>query len=283
MTTSIKNFMERFYMNKLLNSFLLTILLSSNSVLSDTNLITVNGIKLDVRIKGQEYKIIEFESGFGTDASVWNPITDKLSSDYKTIQYSRAELGNSQKAEKLRTIDESVSDLKELLLALNLYSPVILVGHSFGSLLPTEVVQSFPEFINALVLVDPDTTSQRNAFKSVNVQRVAKDDQLLLEYMPSNLQQRYQLLIKQLDKLQTKNVPTPSSIPVVLLTSTKVYKQPFVFEETPEGCKIWLHQHRALIEKPKRSAHIPLNKIGHNIHTDKPNLIIDAIGLSQSL
>lgn len=270
-------------MNKLLIIFSLTILLLSNSVLSASTHIAVNGINLDVRIKGQGNKVVIFESGFGTNASVWNSVADKISSDYKTIQYSRAGLGNSQKAEKLRTIDESVSDFKELLLALNINSPVILVGHSLGGLLATKVAQTFPELIGALVLVDPATMSQRHAFKSIDAQRVAKDDQLLLEYMPSNLQQRYRLLIQQLDNLQTRNVPFPSYLPVVLLTSTMEYKQPFVFEETPEGRIVWLQQHRTLIEKSKRSAHILLNQIGHNIHTDKPKLIVDAIELSQSL
>jgi pimeloyl-ACP methyl ester carboxylesterase len=219
---------------------------------------------------------VVFESGFGQGADVWKAVTGNLGDECHCVAYTRADVGKSELAGRPRTIQQHLDDLGAVIAALSHGHKVVLVGHSYGGLLATEFARQHPELVASLVLVDPATMGQRRAFMAVDRKRVLADDKTLLGVLPPALGAQYLLLTKQLDAAGAATVRPMPDVPVVLMTSTQVASEPFVFEETAAGKSIWKAQHAALFATFTRGIHRYFDT-GHNIHREKPKAVADAI------
>ncbi len=229
--------------------------------------------ELAYTLTGEGKQTIVFEAGFGTDASVWKPVLEAINAPARLLTYSRAGLGNSPAASEPMTIEAHLKDLETLLSSLEIQGDVILVGHSYGGLLAAEYAAAHEEQVSALVLIDPATRGQRALFRSVDAERVKADDAMLLGYMPPSMKSAYQILMDQMDEASSDVAPVSADLPVVLFTSTKHYDEPFVFEETDMGRKLWLDMHKALISDSRDAVHIRLSNVGHNIHKEAPERV----------
>ena len=227
--------------------------------------------------EGQGAKRVIFESGFGQPAQVWTGIMQNLGESYTSISYSRSGLGKSKGDGQPRTIDEHLNDLLAVVRFSAGDAKVILVGHSYGGLLATEFARRYPDLLSGLVLVDPATLHQRITFKKLANNQVIADDKKLLAMLPPSMAKDYQLLIDQLDGMQNINVAQYPELPIVLLTSTKVEAEPFVFEESALGKNAWKDLHAQLFSQFSRGMHIQVADAGHNLHRERPELVIDAV------
>lgn len=229
-----------------------------------------NAANLEYYDAGSSEYVVVFEAGFGSDATTWQAVIDELDGELRTINYSRAGLGSSPAASSPRSIKQHISDLRILLTSLDVSANVIMVGHSYGGLVAAEMVQTHPNMIAGLVLVDPATLAQRTAFKNADAARVSADDEMLLQFMPTDLQGDYKKLIDQMDNYNGGVVPLPDAIPVTLFTSTATFEKPFVFEETNAGRASWLNLHKELLREVRHSTHVLVPDAGHNIHIERP-------------
>ncbi|MCV2886089.1 alpha/beta hydrolase [Aestuariibacter sp. AA17] len=262
-------------MNQYKILLLISTLLFTSTMQAKDIKIPIEGYQLHATKQGQGSNIVVFESGFGSDASVWDTIVAQLPSTYTSITYSRAGIGKSESDGNPKSIKEHVKGLKTVLDHLNISNKVTLVGHSYGGIIVTEFLKSAPERVSGLVLVDPATLGQRVAYKKENETRVLQDDSKLLGYMPPHMASQYQKLIEQLDI--TKDHESYPDVPVSIITSTHVAKQPFTLEETKEGKEIWKQLHTNLFNHFNNGLHIKTSEVGHNIHKQNPELVIDAI------
>lgn len=229
-----------------------------------------NAANLEYYDAGNSEYVVVFEAGFGSDATIWQVVIDELDGELRTINYSRAGLGSSPAAPSPRSIEQHISDLKILLTSLEVSANVIMVGHSYGGLIAAEMVQTHPDLIAGLVLVDPATRAQRTVFKKLDAERVSADDEKLIQFMPANLHGDYKSLIDQMDNYIGEVVPLPVEIPVTLFTSTATFEEPFVFEETNVGRAAWLNLHKELLREVKHNTHVLVPDAGHNIHNERP-------------
>src|SRR5262249_14316459 len=71
------------------------------------------------------------------------------------ILYDRAGTGFSARVRLPRTAGQVVDELRELMKAVELPGPYILVGHSLGGLYARRYAQLFPGEVTGLVLLDP--------------------------------------------------------------------------------------------------------------------------------
>lgn len=234
------------------------------------------GYRLQAEQQGEGAMTVVFESGFGQGGGVWKDVIANLGAQCNCITYARAGLGKSGTDGKPKTIAEDVQDLAAVIDATAPGSKVLLVGHSYGGLLATEFARLHPEKLQGLVLVDPATMAQRREAMQVDRERVLADDKALLAMLPPNLAADYRELIAQLDSDAVRVPDSEPDLPVVLLTSTNVAPEPFVFEETAQGKALWKRQHAALFAGYTRGMHEYL-ATGHNIHREKPEAVADAI------
>jgi pimeloyl-ACP methyl ester carboxylesterase len=117
-------------------------------------LVSVNHRRLHVFDQGSGEPAVILEAGLAASSLSWSHVQPLIGQFTRAISYDRAGLGWSDAGSTL-TLQEIINDLKQLLEALRVDSPCILVGHSFGSLVVRAFAYEFPQNVAGLVLVDP--------------------------------------------------------------------------------------------------------------------------------
>jgi len=118
-------------------------------------MLDLQGYRLHVRCEGQGPVTILLEAGLNDCSLQWRRLQQLLAQRATTCSYDRAGLGWSDSSPNPPTINNAVSDLHAVVQSLQKPTPLILVGHSYGSLLVRTYAQRYPENVVALVLLDP--------------------------------------------------------------------------------------------------------------------------------
>lgn len=111
--------------------------------------------RLHVNCQGQGPVSVILEAGLNEFSVHWYRVQSLLAQHTKTCSYDRAGLGWSEVSHNPSTLQNMVNDLEVVIQSVNQGRPLILVGHSYGSLIVRRYAQLHPENIRALVLVDP--------------------------------------------------------------------------------------------------------------------------------
>ncbi len=93
-------------------------------------------------------------------SSCWGWLAPELASFANVFSYDRAGLGWSEPRQGLRSAKELARELHDLLLALKLRPPFVLLGHSMGALVNRAFLKLFPHELAALVWIDPAHPAQ---------------------------------------------------------------------------------------------------------------------------
>ena len=118
-------------------------------------MLELQGYRLHVRCEGQGPVTILLEAGLNDFSLHWSRVQQLLSRETRTCSYDRAGLGWSDPSPNPPTIENAANDLHAVLGSLSRPTPLILVGHSYGSLLLRMYAQQYPKDIRAIVLLDP--------------------------------------------------------------------------------------------------------------------------------
>jgi pimeloyl-ACP methyl ester carboxylesterase len=118
-------------------------------------MVEVQGHRLHVRCEGQGPVTVLLESGLNDFSLQWSRLQPLVAQAARTCSYDRAGLGWSEPSPHPPTIDNAVKDLRAVLESLYRQTPLILVGHSYGSLLVRMYAQQYPRNIKAIILLDP--------------------------------------------------------------------------------------------------------------------------------
>lgn len=120
------------------------------------NYAKVENKKLEYTLKGEGDYTVVFLGATGANLCEWDN-TAKLVREQlnlKTFVYNRNGYGFSD-ISTIRTPREQAEDLKILLRKAGVSGNLILVGEEYGSLILTNFVQSYPDSVKGVVLVDP--------------------------------------------------------------------------------------------------------------------------------
>jgi pimeloyl-ACP methyl ester carboxylesterase len=117
-----------------------------------------------VTVKGTGGPVVVIDHAFGAFSTEWWGIQDRIAEFTTVVSYDRAGYGWSDKPRTPRTSQHIAQELHDLLQALNLPGPFILVGHSQGGLYANHFARFFPEIIAGAVLLDP-LSPDDNRFK----------------------------------------------------------------------------------------------------------------------
>jgi pimeloyl-ACP methyl ester carboxylesterase len=123
------------------------------------------GHRLHVLCRGEGSPAVVLESGVAASSLSWARVQPAVASFARVCAYDRAGLGWSDAAWAPRTFERIQDDLRAVVaragtgpwITLGSGSPVILVGHSFGSLVVRGYAARHPDQVAGLVLVDPPT------------------------------------------------------------------------------------------------------------------------------
>ncbi len=118
-------------------------------------MVDVGGRRLHLLCKGDAPgPTIVIEQGAGSPSVLWWPLQDKVASFARVCTYDRAGYLWSDQAARVRSLEDRVGDLHEVLAAGKVPGPYILVGHSFGGPLIRLYARLYPAQVAGMVLVD---------------------------------------------------------------------------------------------------------------------------------
>ena len=118
-------------------------------------LIPVHGTRLHAYSEGKGEPTIILESGIAASSLNWRALQSELAQYTRVISYDRAGFGWSEAAHTPRTIENLASELEMMLDSLEISGPLILIAHSFGSLIARSYCYRNPDRVVGLVLLDP--------------------------------------------------------------------------------------------------------------------------------
>jgi pimeloyl-ACP methyl ester carboxylesterase len=115
---------------------------------------------LHARLAGAGRPPVVFEAGMAASSSNWSAIQAEVARATSTCSYDRRGLGWSVPRPGEASLQMLTDDLHTLLDAFSIPRPIVLVGHSFGTLIARVYAHRFPAEVGALVLVDPVTPEE---------------------------------------------------------------------------------------------------------------------------
>jgi len=106
--------------------------------------------------------------GMNSPIDDWNEVIRELSGVCKVICFHRAGCGESDPNPCGASVIQTVRDLRSLLVALQVYTPIILAGHSYGGLCVQRFAREYPDSVSGAALID-STSVDLNRLDSLRI------------------------------------------------------------------------------------------------------------------
>jgi pimeloyl-ACP methyl ester carboxylesterase len=117
-------------------------------------LISIGERKLETEISGTGEKTVVVLPGMNSPIDDWYEVIRELSDVCKVICFHRSGCGESDPNPSGSSVIQTVRDLRSLLVALQVYTPIILAGHSYGGLCVQRFAREYPDSVAGVALVD---------------------------------------------------------------------------------------------------------------------------------
>jgi pimeloyl-ACP methyl ester carboxylesterase len=103
---------------------------------------------------------IILEAGIAATSLNWSILQPQLAKLATTYSYDRAGFGWSKSRSRECTLQRMSDDLHELVTALNIPTPYVLMGHSYAAYILRVYAQRFPDELAGIILIDPLTPEE---------------------------------------------------------------------------------------------------------------------------
>lgn len=247
------------------------------------DMINVAGHQVNmVRMGAGQYTVI-FESGFGSDLTVWRNVAPAVARSAQVVAYSRAGHGKSQARPGERTVSANTSDLEQMIAAAQLHPPFILVGHSYGGFLIRDFAARNPTQVAGMVFVDASDERIEAELRKIDPARTAQDIKISESYTPPKFKAELKHVQAIFDSGKLAIAGPLPDVPVAVLTSSMKHENPEFFLHSTEGMKTWRSLHESFFRQFSTGIHTVTANAGHNIHLEQPQLVIAAIEQVMSL
>ncbi len=276
-------------------------------------MLELQGYSLHVRCEGHGPVTILLEAGLNDFSLQWSRLQQLLSQKAATCSYDRAGFGWSDSSPNPPTIDNAVNDLHAVVQSLQNPTPLILVGHSYGSLVMRMYAQRYPDNVRALVLVDPanEFMAERipgytqalesgiHQFRRLSLVASLGLAALFPKSIPASELQGETLrqyravvasrsflraaaaetaeMINNLQAMQDFPQTALAKIPVVIISRGRPERIPSLPTSSAQALEnIWAALQTDLVER-LNATQVIAEQSGHNIQLSQPELVYDAI------
>src|SRR5260370_18736460 len=123
-------------------------------------LVEIPGGEMHVRQIGDGQPAVVLEAGIAASSLNWSLLQPRLAEFTTAYSYDRAGFGWSMSRSCECSLAKMSDDLHQLLDALEVPQPYLLVAHSFGAYIATVYAQHFPGDLAGIVLLDPLTPQE---------------------------------------------------------------------------------------------------------------------------
>lgn len=279
-------------------------------------LINVSGRKIHVQRRGTGSPTVVFESGVTGTTLQFAKVQPEISRITSTLSYDRAGLGYSEKSPNPKRISSVIaSELFELLNALDLHEPLVLVGASAGGIYIREFAQQHPEMVAGMVFIDSAHESQNNRYPEEIALYLKRENDQQIELFTRLSKMTHEELLKELpDPLPWQNfhpdthkyfedlerpemfeyylellsffeedtdqsweaLKSLRNIPLVVISRSKANFSGLNEEQNKLATELRNNLQNELAGLSTSSRHIKVDS-GHNIANEKPEIVIKAI------
>lgn len=227
--------------------------------------VKVNGSSIYTKFYGdnKDKPTIVLDAGYGDYSNTWDGIVSQLRGHANVLVYDRPGLGKSEPSERPRTSLEMSKELKVIFDILNINTPVVLVGHSFGGVNAQLYVSCFPKDVAGLVLIDATPADYKERF--LPTMKAEFQEAYHKQFILEGTYEEFMESLNQLSKVAITNIPT-----IILVAGKKAHY-------TMNSQKLWLEMQKEMLEIAQESELIIAKNSTHYIQNDEPELVIDAI------
>jgi pimeloyl-ACP methyl ester carboxylesterase len=234
------------------------------------HLVPVGTHKMFVNCVGKEtYPTVILEAGTSDASEVWNTVQEQVEKFARVCSYDRLGLGKSDKVAVPHTADEIVEDLHELLHAVPVPAPYVMVGHSIGGIYVRKYAALFPTEVKGLVLLDSSHEEQFTRVSEISpewAQRIASK----FPTDPEGL--RAQGFLPRNERLAWH-----FDEPLIVIAHGEIPKTAASDPMAKQSEAVFHVLQKDLASRSKYGQLREAEKSGHYIQRDQPELVIQAI------
>ncbi|MGF9769869.1 alpha/beta hydrolase [Bacillus albus] len=279
--------------------------------------VEVFGKNIEVFIKRSSKQTVVIQTGMGCSFYDWLPIIEKLSQHFTVVSYHRPGYGKSELGNHSRTTLQATKELHTLLEKLDIYEPIILIGHSYGGLCAQHFAMLHEDMLRALILVDStsmnlhrldelhlpisdQTDSDDIWLKKYNTYSKMDVNMLYNELKPMLANQSrqqidfstspslYKTTASELSEwkncaLSLKELYKTLEIPLIVIgrdphySITQLTEGGMPKDEATQLESMWQELVHEQLQLSIHSQYILAEHAGHGIESDRPDIIIEAI------
>ena len=233
--------------------------------------VDIGGRSLGVWCSGQGTPPVILETGLGAPASDWGEVHEKVAQRTRVCHYDRANCGSSDRAPTPRTARDMAEDLHALVAAMDVATPVVIAGHSFGGPIALEYTAAWPDEVVGLVLVDPSAPDQFDIFGPLMPDELGEMKKFWTTgwRTPEGTAERidFPTTFESLHKIETLG-----DVELIVLTSGTFQMAP-----VPQPHEMWVDLHRRYAGLSTRSEQRVLDGTEHFLQRSAPEAVAQAI------
>ncbi len=117
-------------------------------------LVHIGERRLETEISGSGKKTVVILPGMNSPIDDWNEVIRGISDTCQVVCFHRAGCGESDPNPSGPSVIQTVRDLQALLVALQVHTPVVLAGHSYGGLCVQRFAREYPYIVAGVALID---------------------------------------------------------------------------------------------------------------------------------
>jgi pimeloyl-ACP methyl ester carboxylesterase len=258
-----------------------------------------DGARLALYCTGHGAPTVLMDAGLGDGASTWASVQPQIAHTTRVCSYDRAGYGFSRGLPLPRTSDRIVAEMRGLVLRAPLATPVVLVGHSFGSYNVRLFASRYPRLVAGIVLVDGSHENQDRLFPP-SVARASAgwireergclalaragrtptdpDCQRPTQTIEAILSEA-QSFDRSADEVRAARHPL-GALPMVVVSSGRHGRSAGGGVSLADAYRteaIWAHLQDDLATLSTSTDHVTVGNSGHYVHKDAPWVVIAAV------
>ena len=252
---------------------------TTNLTKTDTLSILVDNHNMFLYISGKGIYTVVMEAGLGANHNCWKAVDTAIAKRARVITYDRPGYLKSDSCTKTRDAITISRELREALTKANISPPYIMVGWSLGGAFVRVFAGMYPNDVKGLILVDPAPEESYERFSKESPESLSEDSVYLAEVLSSKRTgEKGEVIAFDSSMNQARISDNRYSIPTKLLIAS-YGKAPgkYIQEPLHPINRIWTEELIKWAEKKQNVEYTIVEKSGHHIAKDRPNVITNAI------
>ncbi len=255
-------------------------------------MVDIGGRSQHIYCMGEGNPRVVIDVGFGDSYTNWRAIQEQMAQDTRVCAYERAGYGHSDPGPEPRHSQQVAGELKMLLENAGIEGPYVLVGHSLGGLNVQVFADLYPDLVAGAVLLDPAPLGFITGERFPELYQMAEQETAGLLAVAENARgatdpeekaraSYYQTLASEHAMMMADSAKQVTAIesfgdmPLIVLASGK--SNPAFGVSAEDFQRFWNEQSQALAAKSAKGAYILAEESGHNLYSDAPDLVLDAV------